>query len=84
MRQVREGRIYIGCEGGEFSLPYAIKVAGPEAFMYSSDFPHEVNRDSVRHEIEEVLESEMTAAEKEMVLHKNAERFYGFRAREVS
>ena len=84
VRQVREGRIYVGCEGGEFSLPYAIKVAGPEAFMYSSDFPHEVNRESVRHEIEEVLDSEMTAAEKAMVLHENAERFYGFRAREVS
>ena len=84
VRQVREGRIYVGCEGGEFSLPYAVKVAGPEAFMYSSDFPHEVNRESVRHEIEEVLESEMTAAEKAMVLHENAERFYGFRAREVA
>ena len=48
--------------------------------MYSSDFPHEVNRESVRHEIEEVLECDMTAAEKAMTLHENAERFYGFRA----
>ena len=84
VRQVREGRIYVGCEGGEFSLPYAIKVAGAEAFMYSSDFPHEVNRESVRHEIEEVLEADLTAAEKAMVLHENAERFYGFRARDVA
>ena len=84
VRQVREGRIYVGCEGGEFSLPYAVKVAGPEAFMYSSDFPHEVNRESVRHEIEEVLESDLTAAEKAMVLHENAERFYGFRARDIA
>ena len=83
IRQAREGRVFIGCEGGEFALPYAVSVAGPEAFMYSSDFPHEVNRESVRHEIEEVLESNLSAAEKEMVLHRNAERFYGFSAKAV-
>lgn len=81
IRQAKEGRLYVGCEGGEFALPYAIKVAGADPFMYSSDFPHEVNQDSVRHEIEELLEaSDVTAAEKEMVLHKNAQRFYGFNA----
>ena len=83
VRQTREGRIFVGCEGGEFCLPYSVQAAGAEAFMYSSDFPHEVNRESVRHEIEEVLESTMTAADKEMVLHRNAERFYGFRAQAV-
>ena len=77
IRQMHEGRIFVGCEGGEFSLPYAIKVCGPEAFMYSSDFPHEVNRASVRAEIQEVLESEeMSSTDKEGVLSKNATRFY--------
>jgi predicted TIM-barrel fold metal-dependent hydrolase len=84
IRQTREGRVFVGCEGGEFALPYAVKVAGPEAFLYSSDFPHEVNRESVRHEIEEVLETDMTAAEKEKILHKNAQRFYGFKVAEIA
>ena len=77
IRQMKEGRIFVGCEGGEFSLPYAVSVCGNEAFMYSSDFPHEVNRVSVRAEIDEVLNSEqMNAADKEAVLSKNAARFY--------
>jgi predicted TIM-barrel fold metal-dependent hydrolase len=77
IRQIKEGRIYVGCEGGEFALPYAVSVCGPEAFMYSSDFPHEVNRESVRAEIDEVLNSQqMSATTKEAVLSKNASRFY--------
>ena len=77
IRQMKEGRISIGCEGGEFALPYAVKVCGNEAFMYSSDFPHEVNRDTVRHEINEIMDSdEMSATDKEAILSKNAERFY--------
>ena len=74
---MKEGRIFVGCEGGEFTLPYAVKVCGRESFMYSSDFPHEVNRASVRAEIQEVLESgEMTDEDKEAVMHKNALHFY--------
>ena len=77
IRQMKEGRIFVGCEGGEFALPYAVKVCGPEAFVYSSDFPHEVNRATVRAEINEVLDnSEMSAADKEAILHKNAMRLY--------
>jgi predicted TIM-barrel fold metal-dependent hydrolase len=77
IRQMKEGRIFVGCEGGEFTLPYAVKACGRGAFMYSSDFPHEVNRASVRAEIQEVLESEeMTSEDKEAVLNKNAQRFY--------
>ncbi len=78
LRQMQAGRIYVGCEGGEHILPYAVQVCGPEAFMYSSDFPHEVNRETVRHEIDELLEANgMSAADKEAVLSKNAQRFYG-------
>ena len=36
---VRAGRLVVGIEGGESDLPYAIKVAGEQAFMFSSDFP---------------------------------------------
>lgn len=76
IRQMKEGRIFVGVEGGEYALPYAVKVCGNEAFMYSSDFPHEVNRETVRHEIDELLETEMADEDKEAILHKNALRFY--------
>jgi hypothetical protein len=77
IRHAKAGRIYVGVEGDEPALAYAVKVAGPEAFVYSSDFPHEVNLTSVRGEIEELLENEeLTAPEKEAILSKNAERLY--------
>ena len=36
---VQAGRLVVGVEGGESDLAYAIKVAGEQAFMFSSDFP---------------------------------------------
>ena len=53
---VRAGRLVVGIEGGESDLPYAIKVAGEQAFMFSSDFPHEVNLQTIRKEIHELQE----------------------------
>ena len=35
----RQGRIRVGVEGDEPSLSYAVHVAGPEAFIFSSDIP---------------------------------------------
>ena len=50
---------------------------GAEAWLFSSDFPHEVNLDSVRGEIEELIEmEELTSGEKEAILHRNAQEFY--------
>ncbi|HLG69146.1 MAG TPA: amidohydrolase family protein, partial [Chloroflexota bacterium] len=79
-RHIREGRLFVGCEGDEPSIAHAISVLGREAFVYSSDFPHEVNNDICKHEIGEFLENpELTQAEKEAVMHGNAERFYGLK-----
>ncbi|MFI5267677.1 MAG: amidohydrolase family protein [Chloroflexota bacterium] len=48
--------------------------------MYSSDFPHEVNNDTCKEEIEELLENPgLSQADKEAVMHGNAERFYGLK-----
>jgi predicted TIM-barrel fold metal-dependent hydrolase len=78
MRHIREGRIFIGCEGEELTLPYAVKIAGYAPFMYSSDFPHEVNLESCRRDIVELTESaELSADAKQAIMHGNAERFYG-------
>jgi predicted TIM-barrel fold metal-dependent hydrolase len=76
---VQQGRLVVGIEGGESDLPYAIRVAGPQAFMFSSDFPHEVNTQTVKKEIRELCErEEIGAAAKRAILHDNAARFYGF------
>jgi len=77
-RQIDADRIFIGCEGDEPALAYAVKQLGNKPFLYSSDFPHEVTRDSCIEELHELLENEeLTAADKEAILHKNSLRFYG-------
>jgi hypothetical protein len=78
-KHVREGRLFVGCEGDEPALGYAVSQVGG-AFIYSSDFPHEVNNESCKREIEELIECpDLTEADKEGILHANAERFYGLR-----
>ena len=75
---IKAGRLVVGIEGGEADLPYAIKVAGSRAFMFSSDFPHEVNTYTVQKEIRELRErEEISEADKNAILHDNAARFYG-------
>lgn len=77
----KNGQIFIGCEGDEPDLAYAIKKIGPEPFLYSSDFPHEVNNESCKEELEELIESEeLSQSAKEAVLFRNAERFYNLGA----
>ncbi len=77
IRQAKAGRIFIGCEGEEPILPYAVKVIGNEPWVYSSDFPHEVNNETCKHDIEEILEfDELSEADKDAILGRNAERFY--------
>ena len=78
-RHIDEGRIFIGCEGEEPALAYAVSVVGNKPFLFSTDFPHEVTKDSCLEEINELLENDqLTDADKEAILHKNALRFYGF------
>lgn len=76
-RKVKEGQIFIGCEGEEPDLAYAVRTVGAEPFIFSSDYPHEVSPATCKHEIEEVLESEeLSDSAKEAILWKNSERFY--------
>ena len=77
INKIKEGRLFIGCETEELTMPFAIKVVGNEPFFYSSDFPHEVTNESCKHDIGELLESgDLTWDDKEAVLYRNAERFY--------
>src|SRR5712692_3567650 len=77
IEKVREGRFFIGCETEELTMPFALKVVGNGAFIYSSDFPHEVTNQSCKDDIGELMESEeLTLQDKEAILARNAERFY--------
>jgi predicted TIM-barrel fold metal-dependent hydrolase len=79
-KHVREGRLFFGCEGDEPLMAEAIRQLGGGAFVYSSDFPHEVNNAICKHEIGEFLANPHIAeADKAAVMHANAERFYGLR-----
>ena len=77
-KHIREDRLFIGCEGEEPEIAHAVKRVGSRPFMFSSDFPHEVNNAICKHEIAELLENEELSTEaKEGILFRNAECFYG-------
>ncbi|TMA56525.1 MAG: hypothetical protein E6J73_20935, partial [Deltaproteobacteria bacterium] len=81
-RQIREGRIFVGFDVDDDGLGFAVLKAGREAFIFGSDFPHEVfNAQKCRKEIAGLLErKDLTDADKEAVLGGNAARFYGLNA----
>jgi predicted TIM-barrel fold metal-dependent hydrolase len=77
-RQIEEDRIFVGVEGDELTLPFAVSVVGNKPFIFSSDFPHEVNNDTCKAELEELDENpRLSQADKDGVRYRNAERFYG-------
>jgi predicted TIM-barrel fold metal-dependent hydrolase len=80
-RHVDEERIYIGVEGDELTLPFAISLVGNKPFVFSSDFPHEVNNDTCKNELRELEHNQrLTDDDKCAVRYRNAERFYGLTA----
>jgi uncharacterized protein len=77
VRHVKARRLFVGCEGGEPLLATAVKMVGAEPLMYSSDFPHEVNSETCRHELNELIDhSELSEDEKDAILYQNAIEFY--------
>jgi predicted TIM-barrel fold metal-dependent hydrolase len=79
-RKIKEGQIFVGCEGEEPDLPHSVRQAGEEAWIFSSDFPHEVSPQTCKHEIEEVIEAEeLSQSAKDAILYRNAERFYALK-----
>jgi predicted TIM-barrel fold metal-dependent hydrolase len=77
-KQLRDGRIFVGFDCDDDGLGTAIKKAGREAFLFGSDFPHEVfDAAKCRHEIDELLgRDDLTQADKEAALGGNALMFY--------
>jgi uncharacterized protein len=74
---VDEDRIFVGIEGDELSLAEAVRVVGNKPFLFSSDYPHEVDAKTCKKELEELRENtELNSSDKEAILFRNAERFY--------
>ncbi|MYF64682.1 MAG: hypothetical protein F4185_01560 [Chloroflexi bacterium] len=70
--------MFIGFEGNEKALSYAIERGGPEPFMFASDFPHEITIENCMEEIDEILEREDIKEEHQMlILRENARNMYG-------
>jgi predicted TIM-barrel fold metal-dependent hydrolase len=77
-KQLREGRIFVGFDCDDDGLGTAVKKAGPEPFLFGSDFPHEVfDAAKCRHEIDELIQrNDLTEQDKQAALGSNAARFY--------
>jgi hypothetical protein len=72
---------FVGVEGDEMTLPFAVNVIGNKPFSFSSPFPHEVNNDTSKSELDELDENpRLTKEDKDAVRYRNAERFYALPA----
>jgi predicted TIM-barrel fold metal-dependent hydrolase len=74
---LHEGRVVLGCEGGEQSLTTAIDTLGCAPFMFSSDFPHEVSAASCLHEVAELEDLDIDEASRALLKAGTARAFYG-------
>ena len=73
----KSGRIFVGCEGNEKALAYAVERVGPAPFMFASDFPHEISLGNCMEEINEILErTDLKQDHKAAILGDNARQFY--------
>ncbi|MGH7906776.1 MAG: amidohydrolase family protein [Candidatus Binataceae bacterium] len=75
-RLLKNGNVYVGVEGDEPDLAHAVATLGSGPFLFSSDFPHEVDAKLCREEIDEIAESAMDDSDKRAILYDNARRFY--------
>ena len=74
---LESGRILVGCEGNDGSLPHLIERIGPDVFSWASDYPHEVDLEAAKEMIHDTVESKVfSAADKAAVLGSNAQRFF--------
>lgn len=79
-RYLAEGRVYFSVDPGEAGIPETMAVLGDDVLLFASDFPHEVNADGCRAEIEELLDA-MPTGSTQKVLAENARRFYSLPTR---
>ncbi len=75
---VKGGNVFFSPDPSEAALADVAKTVGEGAFLYASDFPHEVNVERCRHELEELrVRIDLPISLRSALLAGNARRFYG-------
>lgn len=79
LRHIKSDNIFVGFDGDDRGLGYAVREAGNHSFVFATDFPHEsFDAQSCRVEIEHLLGREdLSKDDKEAILAKNSKSFYG-------
>ena len=55
----------------------AVRITGNKPYVFSTDYPHEVDADTCKHELEELRENtQLSTDDKEAILYGNSQRFY--------
>ena len=73
---VRDGRIFFGCEPGEYHIPHVIAELGDGCLLYSSDYPHGDSK--WPHTVRMMRDVPgISASAQRKILGENAARFYG-------
>jgi predicted TIM-barrel fold metal-dependent hydrolase len=54
-----------------------VRITGNKPYLFSTDYPHEVDAETCKHELAELRENtQLSQADKEAILFGNAQRFY--------
>jgi len=54
-----------------------VRITGNKPYVYSTDYPHEVDAQTCKHELQELRENtKLTEDDKKAILHGNSRRFY--------
>jgi predicted TIM-barrel fold metal-dependent hydrolase len=72
---LRGGNVYFSIDPGEPALAPALEMLGEDTLFFASDFPHEVNAEGCRAEIDELMEA-LPAGHRKKVFTENPRRFY--------
>ncbi|MBI3076425.1 MAG: amidohydrolase family protein, partial [Deltaproteobacteria bacterium] len=72
---LRDGNVYFTSEGDERLLPIVLEYLGEDHMMASADMPHTEARENTLEEIK--ARNDITEAQKEKILSRNAIRFFG-------
>ena len=78
LRHIHDDRLFDGCEGTEPLISEVLRLTSGKCFVFSSDFPHEMNADICKHELGEIFgNTRITGEERAGVLSENASALYG-------
>jgi len=76
LRQVRQGKFFVSCSGGEPLLAEGVRICGAEPFMYQ-EFSHRLTAEDTKEMAQKILNREdLTPEERETIVYVNPRRFY--------